>query len=142
MKLANLTKAIKLNERLATLNKEIHQIELLAKKLVEGRNKTVLVINSVDLDKKAEKLSEVKFDADGSLVYPNEDSDDCSYSSLFSPFGMVQIRTSPKEKALTSIRGDFEVNDMTALEVLGVLILCKQHEKAEILKKLARLGIQ
>lgn len=126
MHIKHLQKADTLLKRLQSLDKEIIQIEKYAFKIKDTHHEIHLAISH-------EKVSEEKvtFDEDGSLLR--------SPLHSFLMGGLIGMDYN-RQPAQTKEDCTITINEVIALQVLGVMIAHKEAERMDIIRRLIEMG--
>lgn len=119
MKLNELTTQLK---RLDKLSKEISRINDFAKKI---KDKSVSVMLNMDF----------AINEQAHLPKPTQDTWEATYN-IFSGFQFINESRKPKKEAFS-----MHIDEVSALQVLGVLICTKESERMQILNWLKESGI-
>lgn len=140
MNIKELKRAQKAIEELKVLDEEILKINNLAQQLANKKCKIEFRVE--DFDKKYEEENRVEIDENGDLTQQLENA-----MSGFNgvPGSMFGISFSyPKNVKLNShIKKEYwEISDVTALNLLAVLLIEKQDKRKSIVKKLEKLNIE
>lgn len=123
MNIKTLQKAKQQLDRLQDLDKEIINIERLAMKLKDGKDNITL---SLGCDKPQE---------------PIKVPDETQFYTIPS-FPFSYLRSNRKCEVNSKDTSSFEITDVMALQVLGVIVAHKENERMSIINQLNTLGVE
>ena len=131
MNLKQIEKATKIVEELKSLDKSIIELDKMAIKIVNDA-KDIKINISCTLPEEDKK--ENIFDEDGSLkIEPTPTS--ISWGSIFVYSSTQKVEENKNELSITE-----SLTDISALQLIGVLILDKQNKRKELINQLNKLG--
>lgn len=140
MEIGKMEKALKVYEKIQSLDAEIIGLEKLAMQLANDETEVSLDFKVLNVTEKDEN-SKVEFDEDGSIVTPKSHErsiHDIIRMSYLTPFTTGIISDKKDQTKIFS----HSISTTNALKILGILLGDKIEKRQKLLNKLSNMGVK